>query len=85
MTEFTHGIFSATKNKTAKTEKIGNKVVESQTSLKNITILTSKLDSTTFFASKKTLFQLQRSHITIYMADFRKSVRLRIEFCRSLL
>ncbi len=39
-------IFSATKNKTAKTEKIGNKVVESQTSLKKITILTSKLAST---------------------------------------
>ena len=38
-------IFSATKNKTAKTEKIGNKVVESQTSLKRYP-LTSKLAST---------------------------------------
>jgi Leucyl aminopeptidase len=36
-------IFSTTKNKTAKIEKIGKEVISSQASLKNVTLITSKL------------------------------------------
>ena len=38
-------IFSTTKNKTAKTEKIGKDIISSQVSLRNVTIITAKLSS----------------------------------------
>ena len=38
-------IFSTTKNKTAKTEKVGSNIVSSQASLKNVSIITSKLSA----------------------------------------
>ena len=38
-------IFSTTKNKTAKAEKVGSNVVSSQASLKNVSIITSKLSA----------------------------------------
>ena len=38
-------IFSTTKNKTAKTEKIGKDIISNQVSLRNVTIITAKLSS----------------------------------------
>ena len=38
-------IFSTTKNKTAKTEKVGKEIISSNVSLKNVTLITSKLTS----------------------------------------
>ena len=50
-------IFSTTKNKTAKTEKIGKQVVSSQVSLKNVSIITSKLSSTEIKKAKTAILR----------------------------